>query len=77
MFCLGLIVNNETVFLAGVTDETDAPAADKKLRMTLPAEHEMTFPDVDNASRDETDFPDDLGAEDNAEDQASILGRNQ
>ena len=61
-------------FFEGNSDEIDAPMALNSAIKSLPSEHEMMFPDVDDAPRDMTDFPDDLDEDDSAsyEDLVSI-----
>lgn len=61
-------------FLEGISDDAQALTARKMARMSLPSEHEMTFPDVNDTPRGLNDFPDDLGEDDSAsrQDQPSI-----
>lgn len=52
------------LFHKGATDQTDASRGHKTACPPLPSEQELTFPDLDDAPKDVTDFPDDLDEDD-------------
>lgn len=55
---------NSLKFKSGTTDQTDASRDHKTACLPLSSEQELTFPDLDDTSMDETDFPDDLDEDD-------------
>ena len=52
------------LFQKGTTDQTDSSRDHKTACLPLPSEQELTFADLDDASVDVTDFPDDLDEDD-------------
>ena len=65
------------LFQKGTTDQTDSSRDHNTACLPLSSEQELTFPDLDDTSVDETDFPDDDDDDEDDDDDDDAVSQEE